>query len=295
MPAKHLQSSIQFVIVLSDTHHTMAWATLVVAGVAVLSWLLHLRKWRYRAAISRVEHARAIASFGGARHASWLKQRASPNQRLVRAFRIDNSFTTTDISWHKTFLSQAQHKIQEVHGDGWRQLFEVAEQALHRARAYTRFEDQGGKPQVPLARSVRIVTFITIINVLFHVDPADMSVNDVETATKMINNLWVQSKDCSGGAISVRDQHCLQTVLANLLLNKAGSSAPRENPLNMIIPAYETMWRVVLLTFVSAAFRVSDQETVDQFSSVVESVPGCLGHSEDSRDLRRTLAFSEVC
>ena len=272
----------------------MSWTIFILAGLAVYVWLSHLQEDGHKAARMRVVRTRAIASFQGANRASWLEQRAIPNRRLVRAFGIDNSFTTTDINWHKTFLSEAQQKVQ-VQGDGWVELFKVAQQALHRARAYTRFEDQEGKHHVPLAKLVRIVTYITIINVLFHVNPTDMVIEDVVTVTDMINELWVQSKDCSRTAISAGDQFLQRTVLARLLRNNAVFSNPRENPLNLIIPAYETMWRVVLLTFVSAGFRVFDRKTMDEFESIVESVPECLGNSEDSGNVRRALAFAQVC
>ena len=270
-------------------------------GIAIFWFLRHLAESQEKkTARALVKQARDLAafnltSFQDVGDVLWLEQRAGPNQRLVKAFKIENSFTTTDIAWHKTFLAKADQSIQAIRGEAWAKLFGVAQQALDRARVYIKIENRVGKSHVPLAKLVRITTFMTILNVLFGVNPADTAVEDVVTATDLINKLWIQSKDCSEEAISADDQQRLQTVLANMLPGTAVDPGPRENPLNSIIPAYETMWRVVLLTFVSAAFRVTDQETIDQFARVVQSVPQCLGHGEDNTDLRRALAFAKVC
>ena len=40
-----------------------------------------------------------------------LQTRAIPNQRLVRAYDIDNAFTTTEDKWHKNFNKEAGKSI----------------------------------------------------------------------------------------------------------------------------------------------------------------------------------------
>ena len=274
----------------------MSFITFAAVTIAIFCFLHRLaERQKKEAAKTLVEQARDIAAFrlapfqdaGGV---LWLKQRAVPNQRLVKAFNIENSFTTTDDDWHKTFLARAGLTIQAIRGEAWVQLFRFAEKSLLRARVH-----RPGKSQIHLAKLVRIVTFMTILNVLFGVDLADTAIENVVTATDLINKLWIQSKNCSEEPISTDDQQRLQKVLASMLPGTGVHPEPRDNPLNLIIPAYETMWRVVLLTFVSSAFRVTDQDTIGQFSRVVKTVPECLGHGEESTDLRRALAFAKVC
>ena len=46
-----------------------------------------------------------------------LKSRAIPNERLVRAFGIDNSFTTSEIERHKEFKIEAGKTIEMKEGE----------------------------------------------------------------------------------------------------------------------------------------------------------------------------------
>ena len=41
-----------------------------------------------------------------------IKSRAIPNQRIVRAFEIDNSFTTSDVKRHREFKLEAGNAIK---------------------------------------------------------------------------------------------------------------------------------------------------------------------------------------
>ncbi|RYP46947.1 hypothetical protein DL768_006930 [Monosporascus sp. mg162] len=267
----------------------MALITLIALGVFALAIWAHNRPYRrLQGARALVADARAIAAFNVTAvrltTADRLTLRAIPNRRLVEAFGIDNSFTTTDTKHHIEFLTQATQKIQTVDGRGWVRLFDVAQEAMRLAEAHVKSESPSAGSQIPLARLVRISTFVTVLNVLFDVKPGDIAIQDVVTATDLINTLWVLSKDCSNRSLLAMDKQRLRMTLDHMLrtLGGPGGDERRLNPLNLIMPAYETLWRVVLLTFLAAAFRTSDPDTVRCFRDVIHSVPSCFERDQGS-------------
>ncbi len=265
---------------------------LLALGMMALLWLYGRVNERYRTtARGLVQATRDVAGFNMSNEelscAQRLELRAIPNRRLVRAFGINNSFTTMDTRRHREFLNQAGQAIQRMDGDAWERLFDVANRAMCRASAH---EDDAVTTKIPLARRVRTITFIAILNVLFGVDPEDIAIDDVLTATELINKLWMQSKDSFEGQVSADDQRRLQTALHHMVPSREDADETQNNPLNIMMPAYETMWRVVLHTFVAAAFRTSDMETVRQLAKAVQNVPGCLGSAEE----REVLALAKV-
>ncbi|RYO75669.1 hypothetical protein DL766_003808 [Monosporascus sp. MC13-8B] len=267
----------------------MALMTLIALALCALAIWAHNRHYRrLRDARALVADARAIAAFKVAAvrltKVDRLTLRAIPNRRLVEAFGIDNSFTTTDTKRHTEFLTQAAQKIQNVNGEGWVRLFDVAREAVGLAEAHVRSESPGAGSQIPLARLVRISTFVTVLNILFGVKPGDISIQDVVTATDLINTLWVLSKDCPNKSLLAMDKQRLRMTLDHMLgtLGEPGGDERQLNPLNLIIPAYETLWRVVLLTFLAAAFRTSDPDTVRWFRDVMHFVPSCFERGRGS-------------
>ncbi|KAI1374251.1 cytochrome P450 [Hypoxylon crocopeplum] len=202
-----------------------------------------------------------------------LRARAIPNQRLVEAFGIDSSFTTTDPTIHSNFLQSARHAMGKMSTEKWIDMFNVAQTALNQTVAHIAPSRQQA---LPLARLARVFVFTSILHVFFDVQPDAIDIDDAVRATEAINTLWVQSKD--GGQPAPRRESQEQLLAAlRRLLPACFPCEPRGNPLNTIIPAYETMWRAVLLAFVCAGFRGVDRATARQFRDVVAGVPACFG------------------
>lgn len=265
---------------------------LALGGIAFLWLLKRANEKRRQAAIALILDTRAIAAFTyldeDLNCAQRLQLRAIPNQRLALIFLIDNSFTTINVGLHKEFLIRATRAIQRVdNGEAWSRTFDAGARAMQRAASHVNLERREGPSRTPLARIVRIVTWMTILNVLFDVDPADLAIEDVVTATDTINMLWMQSKEGSGGYNALSDaQEHLRAALCRMLPEYADAGEPHESPLNLIMPAYETMWRVVLLTYVSAAFRISDEETKGLFRHAIQHVPECFGDDDEEYKAR---------
>ena len=75
--------------------------------------------------------------------------------------------------------------------------------------------------------------------------------SSILTMTNAINSLWIQSK--GAGMPTEADKNMLKQALAKVLPEMKWSS-PHDNPLNLIIPAYEALWRVVLSGFLQVNF-----------------------------------------
>lgn len=71
------------------------------------------------------------------------------------------------------------------------------------------------------------------------------------------------------------DNEALRNALRDILpLSKV--SDPRENPLNLILPGFETMWRVVLRDFVELAYK-----TGKEHRNLEDSAHSILSRSEN--------------
>ena len=89
------------------------------------------------------------------------------------------------------------------------------------------------------------------LHTLFQLDPMDMNDKFIGEITSSINDLWVESKTTVEPSAPTKKK--LRQALARLFPDAEFS---REgNPLNFILPAYETRWRVVLSGSIEVAFR----------------------------------------
>ena len=104
---------------------------------------------------------------------------------------------------------------------------------------------------VTLDSLVRSVCLKIVLHVLFSKEPLELDNESIATITESINTLWIQSKGDS--VPSEADKEPLQNALKNFSLDMDPPNK-RENSLNLIIPSYETLWRVVLAGFLQVTF-----------------------------------------
>lgn len=172
--------------------------------------------------------------------------RALPNRRIAEVFHLDNAFTTMDPNDYKESRKSAAGKIN-ITSDKW---IHVAEHAKSLVR---NIENQRRVQLLPFVQtlSLKISLFI-----LFDKDPLHVDNRHVSTIAYAINELWEESKTrISSGHIQPL-QESLQRAILGIFPGQ--SLAPRDTPMNLIIPAYETLWRVVLRLFLEVSFRNSD-------------------------------------
>ncbi|KAI1496986.1 cytochrome P450 [Biscogniauxia marginata] len=231
-----------------------------------------------------VDTHRSIAdftAFGANTLTKRLKLRAQPNSRLFNAFGIVNSFTTTDRLIHVEFLKGAKKIIRGV---DWTELSQLAGPVLDSTIDHFK----SNHSHIPLAALVRVFSFVLVLNVLFSVAPEDIDLGHAQTAAEAINRLWLQSKDAKEPVRE--DQELLQSSLQELLPDHFPCEV-RHNPINLIIPAFETLWRVVLLTFIAATNGDMDEQTTLQLSNAVSGGPGCFTSAEEDETV--VLSFAK--
>lgn len=173
-----------------------------------------------------------------------VESRAIPNERLVRAFGIDNAFTTSNDQYRKQFSKEASRMIKKS-DEQWKEIAALASTLVRDG-----IPTSGKIPSAPLEDLVRSVVFKITLHALFEAPPSEVDEETIFAVTTAINELWKQSK--TSDPQSEPDKIKLRSALRNIFPNM--DSNQKKNPLNLIIPAYETTWRVVLSCFIEVAF-----------------------------------------
>ncbi|KAL9132168.1 MAG: hypothetical protein Q9217_000102 [Psora testacea] len=182
-----------------------------------------------------------------------VQSRAFPNQRLVRAFGISNGFTTDNEENSKAFRKAAYEKINKVDDAEWKRIGGFAELLV--TRAIQKADDYSANAIniIPLDVLVQSVTLKISLYVLYGVDPLELDNHVIEELASDITTLWVKSKDARLGTDDfdkARLKHNVSSLLPNINLQH-----PMDNPLNFILPAYETMWRAVFFGLIEVVFK----------------------------------------
>lgn len=186
--------------------------------------------------------------------ATLLHQRAVPNARLVRAFGITNTFVSSDVAVHASFTREARALIRRIGGDGgWDTLAQSAREAVEKCLLESvATTEREGEQTIRFDSFVQNVALQVILCGLFDVPADSISVRDLSVVAKGINNLWRLSKL----------PHDLPPSTLNDINSRLHRWIPTElypNPIDFIIPAFETMWRVVATT---VAFTHNDADAL---------------------------------
>ena len=185
-----------------------------------------------------------------------LKERAEANQRLVRAFHISNTFVSSDPDVHKTFVAQAQHLIKTAQCYGWAHFQAIAIDAVQWQLSQNHDDHHLFSPQSNSFKFDSFVQNVTLIVVLVGILQVDkpiqsFSYKDVTLVASRITTLWASSKKSDPIPPALLEE--LTTHLRRLVVDEAQSP----NPLDFVIPTWETLWRVVATTI---AHSYSDKE-----------------------------------
>ncbi|AEO71289.1 uncharacterized protein THITE_159055 [Thermothielavioides terrestris NRRL 8126] len=254
---------------------------LLAIAVCIAAIPLLYQKWRAWRLESWVRQQLDVASFRYAGSTSMedrLRLRAAENRRLKAAFGIENSLTTESRSTHQAFRSRASRLVDRK-DRSWLALYSTAEAFIQRELATAA---EKGQSSLPLAESVRCMVLAVVLLDSFNIDPAAVPRATLVTITEEINNQWLESK-CHPDEVVPSER--LNSAIASLSIRSPFKDEFTEKDqdalltpaevLSILMPQYETLWRVVLLTFVSAyhrqpaAYHDAVQRTAD--------VPACLG------------------
>ncbi|KAF9018415.1 hypothetical protein BDZ89DRAFT_960147 [Hymenopellis radicata] len=187
-----------------------------------------------------------------------LSARARPNRRLIRAFELTNTFVSGDEYVHSTFRGEAELLISRA--NDWHRFRRVADHAVSDAlpvapRAPCRFDT-----------FVQAVTLQSILLGLLCVDAPDdirLDVTALHTVSALVTELWALSKQ--PGALDARLLPVLRDHV-DALLRSAGTTLDAfPNPLDIIIPSWETLWRVVATTLAHIHDDASYRDVMHEF------------------------------
>lgn len=205
-----------------------------------------------------------------------LRLRALANSRLVKAFGIETSLTSSSVSVHKEFRKLASASINKGNAD-WQKLYRVAMNFLQKETAHQTI--------VPLAECVRCLCFIVVLVSQFGVAENKIDKNGVKRITDEINAQWLRSKVNDGTLRRSKklDEylHIMFEDLETSILKDTATSISSTQALGLIMPQYETLWRVVLLTYVTAYHRQANRRGLKKR---VKDVPACLGNAATEKE-----------
>ncbi|KAM3069571.1 hypothetical protein ACMFMF_008786 [Clarireedia jacksonii] len=216
----------------------------IVCYISQLQFFQHKRTCaaKHTEFIRDLDYAEAILKF------TVLSSRSRPNQRLVMAFDIDNAFTTFDLQFHREFVARAKGLLHKPE-PSMSLIVENTTQFL---------SDKSSQIQVGAAVSllplVQELCFRFVMDTLLASSSINQpSISSVSRITELINSLWVASKLCNSSGHPEKVFSMKEEVRRELDL--VFSDSTERNPLSILLPAYETLWRVVLRCFLEVSFR----------------------------------------
>ncbi|CAG8286927.1 unnamed protein product [Penicillium olsonii] len=201
--------------------------------------------------------------------------RAIVNQPLKVAFGIDNAFTRSDDSEVSSFVTAARAKMN-LSADGW---FAVSRFARATTRnwsvkqcplvTHSTSQLQGAMgSHINIASMAQILTLRVVLRVMFDKTDQDKICDmSILTLAQSINRAWIAQKGAQENQIlRFEDDVPMQEALFDIFGTR--NIMPGNNPLNIILPSFETMWRIVLRTVLEIGF-VGSAEHPEWESSVV--------------------------
>jgi hypothetical protein len=203
-----------------------------------------------------------------------LAKRAATNGRLVIAFGIENGFTTINEAVHHRFRAEIKNALALKNTDETRtELAEIVSASVRK----TLRESSDTRKCVPLVNVVRIAVFRTVLAKFFPGVPL-MSDEDILFLTTKMNTLWYDSKSplkiflakhFESHSSITHDKQELHQKLKEVFpaLKVSAQIEPSDNPLNVLLPAFMGLFRVVLRCLLEVRFR-SSQNNLAAYSKL---------------------------
>ncbi|PVI01801.1 hypothetical protein DM02DRAFT_524235 [Periconia macrospinosa] len=231
-----------------------------------------------------------------------LEARVLPNWDLVEKFGIYNAFTSKMKSTSDANIKEAIEKMEAaIHlgesdrSQDWRDLMAQARSGLYE------YMKQKGE-QVDLVELVRYITLKTSLNYLFKdakaAEKNPEHFKDMLYVSSHLNELLVTYERAADRLPGWSEQEDLHAALRRVTLSiptyvsalnststrakRANSKLPEpmqkyRNPLNLLMHAYDTIWRVVLRCFLEIRFR--NAENGPEWSEMMKHYTNMLWES----------------
>ncbi|KAJ5993383.1 Cytochrome P450 [Penicillium sp. IBT 35674x] len=114
--------------------------------------------------------------------------------------------------------------------------------------------DCNGETRIQVVDLVHVLTLRMVLHVLFSMEEEAFNLPDeclVELASA-INSTWITSKSRKTPLRFENNSRLQNAILA--IFPPTQDLSPQNNPLNMILPGFDTMWRIVLRMFIEIGF-----------------------------------------
>lgn len=184
--------------------------------------------------------------------------RALENETIKRVFGTRNAFTTTDKDEAKRFV-QGVARLMKLTDTGWDRLRCVLYRTGWDTVNMLLATSQG---RVNLASVTQVLALQSSLCVFFHMT-GEVDDERLLDLAAIIHKTWVdmKSKELNGKepVKDIKDNHDFQTALSAVFPGR-DILDPRSNPLNLILPSFETVWRVALRLFMELHRRDNQEE-----------------------------------
>ncbi|PWY89162.1 hypothetical protein BO70DRAFT_285576 [Aspergillus heteromorphus CBS 117.55] len=220
-------------------------------------YLLQKQRHRPRNRVTDVEKCRQLIAadgqfMGKTNLLSPLASRELPNRPLRITFGIENAFTTPDEELAAQFVHRSRALVN-VTAIEW---YYVSRKIRKAARLWLAHPIE----EIPIARLVQVLSLRLVIMTLLEIKLPVKVWNELYLANlaSQINELWIISESDQtppfAGSVLIRE--ALSSLCPGYDL-----SQPRDNPLNLILPGFETTWRVALRLLLE--LRRGDPDWID--------------------------------
>ncbi|KAJ5143570.1 Cytochrome P450 [Penicillium bovifimosum] len=238
-------------------------AAFIVLLSALLGWIWGNRQRnRHRRRISKdpaICHQIIAGKAQNHEHPNTLsphEARGIPNAHIRIAFGIDNAFTRTDRIQASKFVNKIKPLINLSPQD-WIGVsqFAIATTNHWINHGFDSFhqDNRSGRIRLNITSLAQILSLKVMLWLMFNLkDQRHIQDESLLNLAQSINRVWISSKLSSANNICrFEDDKNLQTSLFDIF---GKHDTPEDNPLNLILPSFETTWRVVLRAFLELRF-----------------------------------------
>jgi hypothetical protein len=178
-----------------------------------------------------------------------LAKRSKLDQRLVTAFGIDNAFTTFDKKYHNEFTRRIENNLKNK--DNLDDRIQLARKASVHIQEYIQeYEDM--KTPMPLVKLIQVLVFKTVVTIFFS-NEEEIIIKFAEKITSLISSVWYDSKSPAKIAENnysltlssiTRDRQEFHGLIKDVCqdalwhMRMSDPIPTRDNPLNVLLPAY---------------------------------------------------------
>lgn len=169
-----------------------------------------------------------------------LTMRAKENRHLEHILGVTSTFVSEDTGTHADFVGSIRELLSGVgtKTPGWKRLVRVTEQAVNHFLPATSCD---------FATFIRCVTFhIWVVGVLNPDAPQDVILQSTDLSVAQVTSAFFEFNETGGTGVTPSRLH--STLKEWITCDRDGNN----NPVNLVFPVYEKLWRLVAAIVICA-------------------------------------------